>query len=57
MRQPVRHSHLQERRKAATLGFRFRVFVLVLLIGGLAYGAWFAKWTRPIHTALVRIGQ
>lgn len=39
---------LRERRKRAARGFALRVVVLVGLIGGVAYAAWFSPWAKPV---------
>ncbi len=41
-------SPLKERRKRAGRRFLYRVGFLVVLIGGIAYAAWFAPWARPL---------
>jgi cell division septal protein FtsQ len=40
---------LRERRRRAARWFLARVFVLLVLIGGVAYAAWFAPWARPVR--------
>ena len=44
---------LRQQRQRASRQFTLRVFLLLTLIGGVAYAAWFAPWSR--HVANVRI--
>ena len=47
---------LKERRRRAARWFLFRVSLLLLLIGGIAYSAWFAPWARPVREIKMEIG-
>jgi hypothetical protein len=40
----------KERNQRAARSFILRVSFLLLLIGSVAYIAWFAPWARPIRT-------
>ncbi len=40
---------LRERRRRAGRWFLIRVGMLLLLMGLLAYSAWFAPWAKPVR--------
>ena len=40
---------LRERRQRATRWYVLRVLLLLGLIGGLTYSAWFAPWAKPVR--------
>ena len=44
-----------ERRRKSTLAFVLRIGLMVTLMTGVAYAAWFAPWARPIRTLQVEI--
>ena len=46
---------LRERRQRATRWFTARVFLLVVLIGLIAYGAWIAPRTQRSQKVLVEV--
>ena len=48
-------SPLRDRRRRATRRFVTRVCFLLLLIGGVAYAAWFAPWARPLKSIPVHV--
>lgn len=54
---PVRSGTPNERRRRASRDFLLRAFVLVALIGGVAYLSWFSRWAKPIHALQVESVQ
>ena len=50
-------SPLRERRRKATRWFVVRVCVLLLLIGAIAYSAWFAPWARPARQVRTEVAR
>ncbi len=56
-RERVHSLTIRERRKQASRWFNFRVFLLLAMIGGLAYTAWQSPWAKaagPVHITTVR---
>lgn len=48
-RERVHSLTIRERRRRAARWFAVRVALLLVLIGGLAYSAWFAPWAKAPH--------
>ncbi len=48
---------LQQRRNSATRRHRARVVILMALIGGVSYAAWFAPWAKRAQTVQIEIGN
>jgi hypothetical protein len=46
-----------ERKHKASQAFMLRVGILLALMGGVAYAAWFAPWAKPIHALKIETGQ
>ncbi|HLK55314.1 MAG TPA: hypothetical protein VKU00_02040 [Chthonomonadaceae bacterium] len=46
---------LRERRLRATRWYVLRVLLLLLLIGGLTYSAWFAPWAKLVQEVQVEV--
>ncbi len=44
---------IRERRRRAAKWFWARVLLLTLVIGGVAYSAWFSPWARAPHAVVV----
>ncbi|HEV2472200.1 MAG TPA: hypothetical protein VGS41_06010 [Chthonomonadales bacterium] len=49
MRVPAAQKSNSEKRHMARIAFRWRVFLMVALIGVVAYSAWLAKWAKPLR--------
>jgi cell division septal protein FtsQ len=48
---------IKERRRLAARAFAWRVALLLFLMGGVAYAAWFAPWARPARSVEVMVGR
>lgn len=48
---------LRERRRRTARRFMVRVVLLLVLIGTVAYSAWFAPWARPVRQIPIEIAH
>jgi cell division septal protein FtsQ len=48
---------LRERRRRATRWFLLRVCALLVLMGAIAYSAWFAPWARPVRQVKIEMAR
>jgi cell division septal protein FtsQ len=46
---------IRERRRRAARAFAWRVSLLLLLMGTVAYAAWFAPWARPARNVEIQV--
>ena len=44
------------RRRKASNAFALRVALLLFLMAGIAYAAWFSPWAKPIHSIKMESG-
>ncbi len=48
---------IRERRRRAARAFVWRVSLLLLIMGAVAYAAWFAPWAHPARNVELTVGH
>jgi cell division septal protein FtsQ len=48
---------IKERRRRAARAFAWRVGLLLVLLGVVAYAAWLAPWARPVRHVEMIVGR